>query len=211
MGAQPAVEAVGYLASALIVISVTRTSILKLRLLGLAGSVAFLGYGLAIGSYPIAVTNAVIVGIHLFYLRQLLFRPDECFRILEVGPDSPYLEDFLRFYRHEIARFQPEFDYVASVDQIRVFVLRDMVPAGLMIGRSHLDRSVEIELDFVVPQYRDFRVAEFLFSARSGVFAGVRTIWSPPGTELHNRYLRRLGFEQVERPDGDVVYQRAPG
>ena len=90
-----AIEAVGYLASALIVLSITQKSILRLRLLGFAGGLTFLVYSLAIGAYPIAVVNVIAASIHAWYLRKLIRRKDEVFRVLHVLPESRYLLDFL--------------------------------------------------------------------------------------------------------------------
>ena len=190
-------ELVGYLGSILIVISLTRTSILHLRLVGLAGSTAFLVYSILIDAYPIAVVNIVIIGVHLYFLRQLLSRKVEFFTSLELNKDSQYLRHFLDFYGKDIATHQPGFVFAARDDQVRAFILRDIVPAGLFIGRTCGDDSVEVELDYVVPQYRDFKVADFLYSDRSGIFSkrGRRRIWTRPGSAVHVEYFERLGFQ----------------
>ena len=56
---------IGYLGSAFVVASLAMRSILKLRLIGLAGAVTFVVYGYLIGAWPIVWTNVVIVLIHL--------------------------------------------------------------------------------------------------------------------------------------------------
>ena len=89
------VELIGYLGSAMIVISLTRTSLLKLRLFGLVGATFFLIYSLIIKAYPIAVVNVLIVGIHVFFLRDLLSKKTEFFTTLEVRADSRILAYFL--------------------------------------------------------------------------------------------------------------------
>lgn len=190
------VELVGYAGSLLILTSMTRTSILQLRVIGLLGSAAFFVYGVLIAAYPIAIVNVVIVGVHIFFLRQLLSKKTEFFTSLELNKDSRYLGHFLSFYGEDIAAHQPGFQFAARDDQVRAFVLRDTVPAGVFIGRTCADDSIEIELDYVVPQYRDFKVAEFLYSDRSQLFAhrANRTIWTRPGNDVHIRYFERLGF-----------------
>lgn len=192
-----ATELVGYVASTLILLSVTRTSILKLRIIGLAGSTAFVVYALLIEAYPIVIVNTIIAGVHLYFLYQLQSRRREFFRLLRVDSDSKYLLDFLSFYGDEIDKFQPEFSYVPGGDeQVRTFVLRDMVPAGLFIG-SIQDTRLSIDLDFVIPQYRDMRVAQFLFSASTRLTEGKRLTEAVTrsGTEVHNDYLERIGFQ----------------
>ena len=98
MDSNIAIDVVGYLASALIVLSITQKSILRLRVLGLVGALTFLVYSITIGAYPIAVVNAIAAGVHAWYLRKLVRRKKEVFRILHVDPHSKYLLDFLDFY-----------------------------------------------------------------------------------------------------------------
>lgn len=201
------VELVGYLGSLLIVISLTRTSILHLRLVGLAGSTAFLAYSILISAYPIAVVNVVIIGVHTFFLRQLLSKKKEFFTSLELNKDSRYLRHFLEYYDQDIESHQPGFVFEARDDQVRAFILRDLVPAGLFIGRTCPDDTIEVELDYVVPQYRDFKVSQFLYSDRSKIFAarGCRRIWTRPGSEVHVKYFEGLGFATTTIDGGPAL------
>lgn len=202
------VELIGYVGSAFVVVSLTRTSILKLRLFGLAGAAFFVVYSVIIEAYPIAVVNIVIVGIHLYFLRGLLSRKSELFTTLEVRGDSRYLDYFLRFHEDDIRNYREDFRFEPREDQIRVFVLRDLVPAGLLIGRPCADHAFEVELDYVIPRYRDLRIAEFLFSPSSGVFTDplCKRAWSRPGTSSNVEYLEKMGFERAADDDGSTIY-----
>jgi hypothetical protein len=190
-------ELIGYAGSGFIILSLTQKSIIKLRVFGLAGSFTFLVYSIAIAAYPIAVVNVIVASIHIWFLRKLLSKKVEIFTTLEVGKDSQYLLRFLEFHETDIAAHQYGFTYEPRDDQVRAFILRDLVPAGLFIGRVCGDSTVEVELDYVIPQYRDFKVARFLFSDRSGIFDDERgrRIWSRPGSQAHNDYFTQLGFE----------------
>lgn len=208
MDTNVALEVVGYVASALIVVSITQKSILRLRLIGLAGSLTFLFYALAIGAYPIAVVNVIAAGIHLWFLRKLIGRQAEVFRILHVDGESIYLLDFLDFYRDEIqGRFQPEFVYEPREDQVTAFILRDMVPAGLLIGETRDDNTFEVSLDFVIPQYRDFKVANYVYSPNSSLLtgSGATCAWTTASNPDHAKYLRHVGF--AERSDEPGRYE----
>ena len=187
-------EVIGYVASALVAVSLMMSSILRLRLINLVGSAAFALYGLLIQAYPVAAMNGFIVLINLFYLYRML-RTREYFRLLSVEPDSQYLRQFLTFYDREIRRFLPHFAYTPAADDVAVFVLRDMVPAGLFIGRREGD-TLCVTLDFVIPQYRDFKIGRYLFSEEREFFRtrGFREIESEPGNREHAAYLRRMGF-----------------
>lgn len=190
------VELIGYAGSLFILISMTRRSILQLRVIGLIGSLSFFVYGLLIRAYPIAIVNVAIVGVHIYFLRQLLSKKTEFFASLELSQGSAYLRHFLGVHESDISRHQPGFTYEPREDQMRVFILRGTVPAGVFIGRTCPDGSVEVELDYVVPEYRDFKVANYLYSDRSGVFEerGRRRIWTRLGSSEHVEYFKKVGF-----------------
>ena len=187
-------ELLGYVASALVAVSLMMSSILRLRLINLLGSAAFTAYGFLIGAYPVAVVNLFIVFINLYYLRGML-RTREYFRLLEVRPDSEYLRCFLDFHAAQIRRFLPGFSYTPSERELVLFVLRDMVPAGLLVGEVR-GSALRVELDFVIPQYRDFKVGRYLFTEEAEFFRarGINEVLSEPGTREHQEYLRKMGF-----------------
>lgn len=209
MTADTLYQIVGYIGSALVVTSLTMKSLLKLRLIGLAGAVVFSTYGLLIQAYPVAGVNIVIIFVHSVFLRELLSKKTEYFTILHVLSRSLYLQYFLDYYRDEINLSIPDFVYEPAEDQVSVFILRNMVPAGLLIGRFRGDGSLQVILDFVIPQYRDFKVGEFLYSTRSEVFADARFehAWSRGGTKDYNDYLKRMGFARQLDADDRRIYR----
>ena len=64
------VEMVGYLASALVVLSLTMTSVVRLRMVSFCGSITFFVYGVLIDSVPIMITNGAIAVINVWFLRK---------------------------------------------------------------------------------------------------------------------------------------------
>lgn len=201
-------EIVGYVASVLVAVSLMMSSILKLRLINLVGSLAFTIYGALIGAFPVAVVNALIVCINVYYLLQMR-NTRQFFQLLRVQPDSDYLRRFLDFYGDEIRRFVPGFAHTAAPGQLALFILRDMVPAGLVIGDLRPDGTLHVQLDFVIPQYRDFKTGRFLFAEQADFLRGlgVREVVSAPGSRVHTDYLRRMGFAPVDAAGADTAYR----
>jgi hypothetical protein len=191
----PVLELIGYLASALVAVSLMMRSVLRLRVLNLFGAATFAVYGVLIGAIPVAVVNVLIVLINVYYLRQML-ASREFFRLLEVRPESDYLRAFLDHHRDEIARFVPGFRHDAGSDHLIFFVLRDLVPAGVFIGERGPAGTLRVLLDFVTPQYRDFRTGRYVFRDQDDFFRtqGIRAIESEAGNPTHEAYLRRMGF-----------------
>ncbi|HEX2059689.1 MAG TPA: hypothetical protein VHK90_03030 [Thermoanaerobaculia bacterium] len=187
-------QLLGYAASALIVTSMLMRSIVRLRLINLAGAATFSVYGFLIGAYPVGILNLLTTTINIIELIRLR-RRTEIFRILEISPDSPYLEYFLEFQGDDIRRFFPAFVYERHENGIVLLVLRDLVPAGMVLARVE-GTTLRIDLDYVVPQYRDLKVGRFLFIDEAGFFRrrGITEILSPADTGEHAKYLRRIGF-----------------
>jgi GNAT superfamily N-acetyltransferase len=188
-------ELLGYVASVLVAVSLMMSSILRLRVLNLIGSTTFALYGALIGAVPVAAVNAFIACINIYYLWKFS-RTSSFFRLLEVRRGSTYLSDFVEFYAAEIRRYIPGFTHVPDSNRLAVFVLRDMVPAGVLIGDQR-GSTLRVALDFVIPGYRDFRIGPYLFSERADFFRdrGISRVESEAGTKEHARYLERMGFE----------------
>jgi GNAT superfamily N-acetyltransferase len=201
-------ELFGYAASVLVVISLMMSSIVRLRVLNLIGATAFAIYGALIGAWPVAIVNGTIACINIFYLWRFS-RTRDFFRLLEVRRGSTYLADFVAFYAAEIRRFVPGFRHDPDAERLAVFVLRDMVPAGVLVGDQE-GGTLRVALDFVIPGYRDFRIGRYLFAERADFFRerGIERVESDAGTPVHARYLERMGFRRVP---GSDRYVRAVG
>jgi hypothetical protein len=192
------VEILGYVASIVIVLSLTMTSLVKLRLVGLVGAVLFATYGVLVGAWPVALTNVVIIGLHVFFLARE-WTDDEYFTLLEVRPDARYLMEFLEFHDAAIKEFQPDFDYEIRDGLVTMFILRDMVPAGLFIATHDGGPVMKVLLDHVIARYRDLKPARFLFHRNREVFTsrGVEALRATAQTDGHRRYLLKIGFRPI--------------
>jgi len=192
-------ELFGYLASALIAVSLMMTSILRLRLINLVGAVMFSAYGVLIHAYPVAILNGLIVLVNGWHLLQML-RAKQFFQVLPLRPESVYLPYFLEFHGAEIRRILPDFKYQPSADQLTLFVLRDCAPVGVFIAERKPDGVLRVLLDFVIPGYRDLKLGRFLFSEQAEFFRqqGVKEIVIAPRTKEFGAYLLKVGFAPAD-------------
>lgn len=161
MSAATIYELIGYAGSILIVVSLAMSSIIRLRVINLAGALTFGFYGLLIGSTPVLVTNAVIAGLDLWYLRKELSTREKL-KVIAVEVDDPFMVEFLDFYATDIEKFRPGFEAPASPD-VAYVMLRDVNPAGVFIARGTDDGVLNIDLDYVAPPYRDLRSGACLY------------------------------------------------
>lgn len=189
-------EWLGYAASILVVISLMMSSIIYLRWINLAGAALMSLYGFLIHALPVGFLNLSIVIIDLYYLRKIYFTED-FFSILKIRHNSYYLNQFLNFYKPEIKKYLPEFSFSEKEADISIFILRNMIPAGLFMGNIE-NNILNISLDFVIPEYQDFKIGEFLFNKNKKFFKekNIDKVIAKASTKSHKNYLEKMGFKK---------------
>lgn len=198
----PWLDVFGYAASVVVAISLMMGSVLKLRWWNLVGSGAFTFYGLLIQSRPVAILNAFIVLVNIYYLVNL-YRRREHFEAIPLTEDSPYLARVLEVHREEIGRLFPGFEHRPPSQRVGLCVLRDLIPVSFLLGTRLGDGTLDVELDYALPPYRDLRPGGFLFRERQDLFRdlGIRRLRAVAADRVHANYLRRMGFRE-EAPGG---------
>ena len=188
------VELIGYLGSILVAISLMMRSLLRLRIINLVGALFFTIYGILLDAYPVAFLNGLIVCIDLYYLIQM-WRQKDFFTFLEVSPKSEYLRAFVEFYKRDILEIIPSYTHKPEEGLLCFFILRNMMPAGLFIAKAEGEEA-HVQLDYVIPNYRDFQVARFIFDENAAFFnqRGIRRFVSEGGSPIHQTYLKKMEF-----------------
>lgn len=190
----PIAELFGYIASFFVAISLLMNSFLLLRVLNLIGAVAFVVYGVLIGSIPIVITNSFITAIDVWYLVRML-RPDlNGIRYIPVGAEKRHqLDDFVALNLEDMISFFPDFR-VERLDDLFVnggtaflairdldvigFALAEPVPAAELTRDAELrdlyktinrdlypERSLLVPVDYIRRKYRGFGLFRRLYRA----------------------------------------------
>lgn len=204
-----AIEIFGTFASVVIALSLMMKNVKRLRLVNLAGSLFFALYGLGIGSMPVFLVNCFCVGIDAWYLYKMKHERDDFSLLHTESCDSDYLGLFLSFYKKDIATFSPSFKAEGLDGAEAVFVLRDTVPAALVVYRRRGEAVFDILLDYAVPAYRDYRNAEFFFSVAAKDIAGGKEarFYARSSVGAQVKYLKKLGFVAT----GEAAENKAEG
>lgn len=189
---------IGYLASIIIAISMTMSSIVKFRIINLMGATLFFIYGIMIGALPVAMLNGFIISVDIYYLIRI-FSKKEAFEILWVRSDNKYLLRFLEFHKNDIQRFFPGFSYQPELNTHSFFILRNMAVAGLFLGRREDGHVLHVGLDYVIKEYRDFKNGRFIFHRLQSqiIKDGFSLIKTRGHTSQHKKYLKKLGFKET--------------
>ena len=200
------VEWFGYLASLVVLISLTMTSILKLRWINLLGCILFAIFAWLIDSLPTVFMNLGIACINLYFIYKIYTTREE-FKILRAMPESEFFQHFLHVNRKEIEK-QTAIDNLKA-DDCSFYMLRDNNIAGLLVGV--LNGTVfDIKLDYVTPRYRDFKLGSYYYQQHPEFFKekGINTLTARASDKEHQLYLQKVGFTPVSdaEPERYIKY-----
>ena len=206
------IEILGYAASLLVAVSLMMSSLARLRALNLLGAALFAAYGWLVGAVPVLLVNGFIAVVNVVYLLRMQPGRSEAFELLTIHRrDNRYLQRFLGFHADDIRRFCPDFDLAGVADPRFVFILRDMLPVGLVVCEPGAAGDLAVRLDYVIPSYRDFRCAQYFYRAWPTVVdcPGARRFVARGGSAPHRAYLRRVGFAAAPELGADVFVRAA--
>jgi hypothetical protein len=195
-------EYIGYLASVIVLISLLMSSVKKLRWINLFGSLTFVIYGFLIKAYPIAILNIGTVSINIYFLIKMA-NTKSYFKILEIDKKSNYFDHFLELHKDDLSRFIDIDKIDIENADLRFYILRDIIPAGVFSGKRYDDHTLLIELDYVSPPYRDFSFGKYLYTQEKSLFLnkGYKRLITLTDNKIHKDYLLKMGFSRNEALD----------
>lgn len=189
---------IGYAASVIIALSMTMSSIIKFRWINITGALLFSTYGFLIHAFPVGILNGIIVLVDIYYLVNI-YSKKETFEILEINAESEYLKRFLSFHNDRIQKILPGFAYNPDMNTVSFFILRNMSVAGLFLAHRVNGTVLHVGLDFVLPEYKDFKNGKYVYFKLRQKFidAGYTSVVAEGNNWKYFKYLRKLGFKEV--------------
>jgi len=177
----------------------TTSSIVKFRWINMIGALTFSTYGFLIGALPVGFLNGFILAIDIYYLF-IIYAKKEIFEILEIRPENKYLIRFIEYHNVEIQKFFPGFSYNPDMNTVSFFILRNMSVAGLYLAHRENGNILKVGLDYVIPEYRDFKNGKFVYLRLMNRFvdAGFTKVMAEGNSEKYVKYLKKLGFNKDE-------------
>ena len=190
-------ELIGYIGSIVIAVSLTMTSIVKLRWINFIGALVFTIYAIAIGVYPVALLNGYITLIDVYFLIKI-YTSNHFFTIQKVRLGDEYLQQFLNFYKTDIAKYFPKFSIIENQNCFVFLAYRNMDVASVFVGRKMDENVMDILLDYAPPKYRDCKTGNYLFNKQNAIFTeiGVTKLYVKAVLKPQINYYQKVGFEK---------------
>ena len=178
-------------------VSFLMTSVYKLRIVNTIGSIIFMVYALIIHSYPTAIMNLCLALINVRFLWKMRHTGKE-YELVEVRKDDLFLQNLLTRQSEDIETYFPGIALspnqdIESVSTCYIITCAGS-PAGIVLGNKTEDGTLDMLLDYSLPEYRDFSIGEFL-SIRLKE-EGIRRLTYGGPTANHMAYLNKLQFNE---------------
>jgi hypothetical protein len=187
-------EALGWIGSALLIVSLLQTRVLRFRVLNLVASLILVLFNALLAVWPMVGMNVAVCAINIVFIIRLLrdWRSETAYEVLEVSAHDAYLRHFLRVHEADIERHQPGLSATRlGADDLAFLVQNGDETVGVVLIRGE-GTVAQVLLDYVTPRYRDFSPGTF--------------VWRQAGR------LRNRGFQKVVTPPSMLApyYDRLP-
>ena len=191
------IELFGYLGSFLVVFSMLMSSVVKLRVINMIGSLVSGTYALIIGSFPLALMNGCLIVINAYNLIRLLKTDQRNYELIQGDASEGFFRYFVEHYENDIRSFFPQYDKNMDQGDVACVICCEGNPAGIFLGKKEADGVVNIILDYTTPAYRDCSVGRFLYQELKKL--GLRRLVFAGRAERHEAYLEKTGYRRTEQ------------
>ena len=163
------IEGIGYAASAVLLLAMLMTSVVKLRIINTLGCILFVIYALLIKSYPVALMNTAIACVNIVFLIRIRTQESKL-KILRFNGVDELIHMFVDKYKPDITTMFPEYTQTDKHYSCSFLVMRNMEMAGVFIAHDEGNGNLIVELDYVIPAYRDCLIGDFVFNKSRNIF-----------------------------------------
>ncbi len=133
--------------------------------------------------------------------------------MVSVNSEDSVLHEFLKYYKKDIEKLAPGFTFSVPGNGVNYLILRNMDIAGVFIGQKENDNTLFVQLDYVSPEYRDFKLGDFVYEKESNIFrnSNVKQVIGKARTKAYRTYFERMGFEKYKKDKNEILYRKYMG
>lgn len=189
-------ELIGYLGSVIIAVSLLMRNVYKLRVVNMIGACFFVVYGYLINAPAVWLVNLFIAVVDLYYIYDLKKKP-HLFRFIPMNYND-LIESFINSHMDDIVVYFPNLDRQLLEKLSYYLIVRNFVVVGIFGFRYIDDGNIEVVIDYIVKDWRDFKNAVNFFNYVSSNLQFKNKIFHTfSSNKYHNEYLMRMGFKKV--------------
>lgn len=185
-------EIFGYIGTCLVILSMMMSSVTKLRIINMCGSVISGVYaGLSL-TWPICIMNICLFLINGYHLLKHYLRKNTIEFHLVKNDDTSLLH-FITHNKEEILKMNPNLILNFNSNTNIYLLYNKCEMAGIVVGNID-NTNFNLDLIYVVPKFRDSSNTLLLPTILSN--QNVNKVTSVIKEKSYNLYLEKLGFKK---------------
>jgi hypothetical protein len=114
--------------------------------------------------------------------------------LVSVSPSDSMLKYTIDRLSGDIKKCFPGISLDFSKADAAYMICHNGAPAGIFLGTKTRDDTIDILLDYSLPEFRDFAIGNFIFSKLQDYGINIVTYSGPD--ENHREYLKKNNFEK---------------
>ena len=186
-------EIFGYVGTVLIIISMLMTSITKLRIFNMCGSVISTTYSIIVGTWPIVVMNICLFIINLFQV-VIKKRKMRDLAYIRVDASDTNLQHFIKINENGLKEKYPEYDFKIDTGDDAWLIYQDNLMVAFFVGKTIAD-CFYTKIFYIESEYEKDTI--LLFKKRLKE-CKIRKMHINIGTKGDYFYLSKVGFSESE-------------
>lgn len=187
-------EAIGYIGTVLVILSMMMTSVLRLRVVNIVGSAISAFYSLAVGAYPVVILNAALIIVNSVKIIQF-FRVEKSYQLVETDGAAGLPNYLAQKHNDDILNYFPDFKGLEKDDKVFVLMNGDCA-TGITAGKVE-GENFYIAIDYTTPAYRDNSAGVFLYKELAK--RGIKKAFMKTRARNHEAYMYKIGFVKISR------------
>lgn len=186
-------EWIGYLASALVALSLLMSSVKKLRWINMAGAAVFTVYGLLIDSWPVVIMNAFLVVVNIWYLFKLSNKSLKL-RLKPEKWDNEFVQTYMDKHQTEINSIYPGFNPKDNPFDLHL-IYNQFEIAGFFSAKKQREK-VRLNTLFLSKKFRNCNFDDHLFKTEHLILSAYQAedYEFSNLTEKARKYLRQYNI-----------------
>lgn len=181
-------EVIGYCGTILVVLSMMMTSVVKLRIINICGSILSMTYAVITNTWPIVLMNAALIIINVIQLIRS-FRRSLNFNYRKVLTNDLSFKHFMEIYQFDIEKYFGEISISDKEEAYLVYI--DTELAGVLVGNKEND-CFNVSIDYAIPKFRDMSIGKYVYPKLKE--NDINLIIQSSGVKKHNKYLLSMGY-----------------
>ncbi|HKL47719.1 MAG TPA: hypothetical protein VJ878_03540, partial [Candidatus Izemoplasmatales bacterium] len=144
---------------------------------------------------------------NVYYLYKI-YTNEAYFNILKIQKNNEYIEYFVDHNRNDLNKFYGDIKVDFRHAEYSFYILRDIMPVGVFVANAYNKDTLKVELDYVIPRYRDFKAGKYIYEKNKNLFLakGYQKLITFSDNLSHDKYLLKMGFNKIDEADDKRTY-----